>query len=268
MSCDPASVHVWRLEAGQPLGLLRDARFSARLAAAGRGGHGGDASPSGRENAFQSDFGAWSCGYTASDLVDEGVGGGAGLLLGTAEGAVRVCDLEGCRLREEWAVFDGPVSAVAGCRGPTSLAAVGSAAGALELLDWRRGRGAGATAAAHDGAVTALRWYSEALVLSGGADRTVAVWDARKLAAPLRRLQGHRKPVGGFRCHQTNVLSYAGTRIVVSDVHDPVGRELETTRIEAASRDQVGGRICALELLNYWHHFVVGTEDGLVKICA
>jgi hypothetical protein len=203
------------------------------------------------------------------------------LVAGTSEGFLQEFDVSRGKRLSLWKVSRGAAAAhsnrvLAVALQPAGAATVacGLASGHACALDSRTGLPV-FRLRAHGGGVSAVAWHDDSRVLTGGADRMISLWDCRMLrdggAQCIQSFQGHKDALQGFSLRGSDVLSYAGSRIAVGTLSpggvpsSPV--HLAPVKVQG-EKDGLDGRICAASLLPSWHHFVLGTEDGAVKVCS
>jgi len=203
------------------------------------------------------------------------------LVAGTSEGFLQEFDASRGKRLSLWKVSRGAaaghlsrVLAVALQPAGGTTVACGLASGHACALDARTGLPV-FSFRAHGGGVSAVAWHDDFCVLTGGTDRVMSLWDCRMLrdggAQCLQSFQGHRDALKGFSLRGSDVLSYAGSRIAVGTL-SPSGVSSSPVQLAPVKvqgeKDGPDGRICAASLMPSWHHFVLGTADGAVKVCS
>ena len=134
---------------------------------------------------------------------------------------------------------------------------------------------------AHEGGVLSLAaGPSAGQLLSGGADRRLALWDLRMASSssspapappPPARLavwRGHKDAVQSILLHGASVISFGGARMGVCSAAAPAdAAEIAPVRIRSA-RGKERAAITASALLPCARALVCGTDDGLVRIVS
>jgi WD40 repeat protein len=274
-------VHLWSAATGARRALMREPPAGGPAAEAGEG-----------------EWSDESRHITALLALGDGLDGR--LVAGLADGRLRYIDAAVGKLLVAWrcAPAGGPAGAApcvrclslvtppAAAGGPPLLVA-GLASGALSLLDGRAG-GVVATWRAHGDAMTTLlpAPFDHGQLLSGSADRTIALWDVRRLAAtggaggaaaavtPVMRFSGHCDPISALQLHGRDALSAAGGRVAALSLGAEAPRDAHSAAVVLSPgrlRTQRGAKeksaIGALALLPTSRLLLVAAEDGIVRVC-
>ena len=296
-SCDSSALHIWKVETCEQLAMFpllhnstgtsllpqassvslssslkRSQNVSPRSSASPLPPSLNEVSPAGQPVMVASEF--TCCAVEPVEMQR--------LVAGTSDGFLQEFDIHSGKRLSLWRVgrelrgmaANRVLSTAIQPVGGTTVAC-GLASGVACALDSRTGLPV-FRLQTHGGSITAIAWHGNSHVLTGGADRMMSLWDCRMLRRDrdsqcVQTFQGHRDTLGGFSLCGGDVLSYAGSRIAVGTLFavgahaSPVSLDPVRVRSEKDSHD---GRICAAVLLPAWHHFVLGTEDGAVKVCS
>ncbi|GAB2294187.1 hypothetical protein Dimus_028405 [Dionaea muscipula] len=154
-----------------------------------------------------------------------------------------------------------------------SWVAAGLSSGGCKLLDVRSGNVI-ASWRAHDGYVTKLAAPEDHLIVSCSLDRTLRIWDLRKNVPPAATtFRGHSDGISDFSVWGQDVISISRTKIGLSTLY-PGGDEDGQYRIVyqslyAADRGTKNMSVLSsITILPFSRLFLVGTEDGHLKICC
>lgn len=213
------------------------------------------------------------------------------LVAGTGNGSLRFIDVSRGQKLHLWkgefveSPFPSIVSAISPC-GSEKLQAGGGGAftspswiasglssGHCRLFDIRSGNVI-ASWRAHDGYVTKLATPEEHLLVSSSHDKTLKIWDLRRnLSLPLTVFRGHTEGVSGFSIWGQDIISTSKNKIGLSSLSkftDEDGEQRITPQNLYMSDN--GNRnvsvLTSICILPFSRLFLVGTEDGYMKICC
>ncbi|XP_021595628.1 protein GFS12 isoform X2 [Manihot esculenta] len=211
------------------------------------------------------------------------------LVVGTGNGSVRFIDVAHSRKLHLWrgeaveSTFPSLVSSICSCgsdktRADGTLAspswiATGLSSGNCRLFDLRSGNVI-ASWRAHDGYVTKLAAPEDHLLVSSSLDRTLRIWDLRRNWPPQPTIfKGHTDGISGFSVWGQDVISISKNKIGLST--------LSTSAEEDGQQQILPQKLCAadhgmknlsvlssIDILPFSRLFVVGTEDGYLRICC
>ncbi|VFQ76966.1 unnamed protein product [Cuscuta campestris] len=209
------------------------------------------------------------------------------LAVGTGNGSLRFIDVSQGKKLHLWrsesteSNFSSLTSSICAC-GSTesqvdetsdfpSCIAVGQSSGHCRLFDLRSGNII-ASWQAHDGFVTKLAAPKAHLLVSSSLDRTLKIWDLRRnwTSSPMV-FRGHGDGVSSFSVWGEDVISISKNKIGLSSLgssHD--GRNVVVPQY-LYTGDGESRNMCVLSsisILRFSRLFVVGTEDGQLKICC
>ena len=164
----------------------------------------------------------------------------------------------------------------------------GFGSGHLSVLDARNGSAITAWQA-HEETLTCADKVGEWGILTASKDKSIALWDLRRVhpgASAVQVFKGHKDAVSSMAVHQSNVLSVAGGRIGVTSLLTPpppieVGvlsprdlaysvptpERLDPMRLRSQRGTKETAPMSSIRVVSNSHVFIVGTEDGNVKIC-
>ncbi|KAF9674335.1 hypothetical protein SADUNF_Sadunf10G0116600 [Salix dunnii] len=212
------------------------------------------------------------------------------LVVGTGNGSLRFIDVsQGQKLhlwRGESADFSFPslVSAICSCGSdktpvdgalaPPSWVAAGLSSGHCKLFDLRSGNVI-ASWRAHDGYVTKLAAPEDYLLVSSSLDRTLRVWDLRRSWPPPQPsvLRGHTDGVLGFSIWGQDIISISRNKIGLSTLstftEEDGQQRITPQKLYAADNGTKNVSVLSsISILPFSRLFVVGTEDGYLRICC
>ncbi|XP_006349860.1 protein GFS12 isoform X2 [Solanum tuberosum] len=154
-----------------------------------------------------------------------------------------------------------------------SWVAVGQSSGHCRLFDVRSGKIISSWQA-HDGYVTKIATPEEHLLVSSSHDRTLKIWDLRRnwKSKPLAS-RGHTDGVSDFSIWGQNVISIFRSKIGLSSLassSDEDVQQLVTPQyLYMGDRESKNASVLSsISVLPFSRLFVVGTEDGHLKICC
>nr|XP_016503877.1 PREDICTED: protein GFS12-like isoform X2 [Nicotiana tabacum] len=288
-SCD-GTVHVWNGQTGKLISVF--AEFSTSSVQ-----HTGPLAKASKLNAEQANmlhFNSLSGGilntsfdgnlYTSmhySEYLDN-------LVVGTGNGSLRFIDVRQGQKLHLWrseateSNFPSLISSICSCASTKqqygnpqypSWVAVGQSSGYCRLFDVRSGKIISSWQA-HDGFVTKIAAPEEHLLVSSSLDRTLRIWDLRRnwKSEPLAS-RGHSDGVSGFSIWGQNVISISRSKIGISSLassSDEDAQQFVTPQyLYMGDRESKNASVLSsINILPFSRLFVVGTEDGHLKICC
>ncbi|KAI3459173.1 hypothetical protein Pfo_015836 [Paulownia fortunei] len=155
---------------------------------------------------------------------------------------------------------------------PSWIAAAFST-GYCRLFDMRSGKII-ASWQAHDGYVTKLAAAADHQLVSSSLDKTLRIWDLRRnWTAEHTVFRGYSDGVSGFSLWGQNVISLCKNKIGLSSLHssaDEDGQYRATRQLlyMADGESKNMSVLSAISILPFSRLFLVGTEDGHLKICC
>ncbi|XP_020277297.1 protein GFS12 isoform X2 [Asparagus officinalis] len=210
------------------------------------------------------------------------------LVAGMGNGSVRFIDVVHDQKLHLWKnnaaeySFASLVSAICSCgsgkfqeRAVTSPSyiAIGLSSGYCRLLDARSGNIISAWRA-HDGYITKLAAPEDNLLVSSSLDKTLRVWDLRRnLGSQSNVFRGHQDGISSFSIWGQDVISVSRNKIALTSLsrctNEGGQRQLSLQNLYTADK---GTRnlsvISTIDVLPFSRLFLVGTEDGYLKICS
>ncbi|XP_039020629.1 protein GFS12-like isoform X1 [Hibiscus syriacus] len=210
------------------------------------------------------------------------------LMVGTGNGSLRFIDVSQGRKLHLWkgefseSAFPSLVSAICSCgsdkeRGNGASAspswiAAGLSSGHCRLFDVRSGCVI-ACWRAHDGYVTKLAAPEDHLLVSSSLDRTLKIWDLRRNLPTPVTFKGHTDGVSSFSVWRQDVISISKNKIGLSSLARSADED-EQHRIipQKLYTSDHGGRnmsvLSSISIIPFSRLFLVGTEDGYLRICC
>ncbi|XP_052207583.1 protein GFS12 [Diospyros lotus] len=211
------------------------------------------------------------------------------LVVGTGNGSLRFIDVSQGQKLHLWrsesgeSSFPSLISSICAC-GPDKMRADGAttspswiaaglSSGFCRLLDMRSGNII-ASWRAHDGYVTKLAAPEEHLLVSSSLDKTLRIWDLRRDWPPQPIVfRGHSDGVSGFSVWGQDVISIAKNKIGLSSLSRSANEDvLPCVTPQYLYLADHGARnvsvLSSLSILPFSRLFLVGTEDGHLKICC
>ncbi|KAK0573871.1 hypothetical protein LWI29_014892 [Acer saccharum] len=289
-SCD-GTVHVWNSQTGKLLSLIAEPSFDSMHLAS-------PLSPASKINADQASM--LNSNTLSSGILTNAFDGSLYtclhhleslemLVVGTGNGSLRFIDITQGRKLHLWrgesteSGFTSLVSAICSCgsdkmqasgapASPSWIAA-GLSSGQCRLFDVRSGNVI-ASWKAHDGYVTKLAAPEDHLLLSSSLDRTLRIWDLRRnWPSQPTVFKGHTDGISGFSVWGKDVISISKNKIGLSSLSKPVDEDGQHRLIpqKLYMADQ-GTRnlsvLSSISILPFSRLFLVGTEDGYLRICC
>lgn len=212
------------------------------------------------------------------------------LVAGTGNGYLRFIDINAGRQLHLWrcepleSSFSSLISAIC-CSGhrdkleskkglsSSTWIAAGFSSGHCRLLDLKSGTII-AHWRAHDGFVTKLAALDEHLLISSSLDRTLRLWDLRRSRpTQLQVFRGHSDEVSSFSIWGHDMLSASGSKIGLSSLSRPYDQEQQQRifpqKLYSSDRGLKNmSAISTINVLPFSRLFLVGTEDGYLKVCC
>ncbi|KAL6626248.1 hypothetical protein ACP70R_029974 [Stipagrostis hirtigluma subsp. patula] len=212
------------------------------------------------------------------------------LVAGMGNGSIRFIDISRDQKLHLWKSdsaeisFSSLVSAICSCgsdklmkgssAASSSWIAAGLSSGYCRLLDERSGSIIAAWRA-HDGHITKLAAPDDHLIVSSSLDRTLRVWDLRgNLATQSNIFRSHSEGISSFSVWGQDVVSISRNKIALTSLWRPaseIGHEqLVLQNLYSADRGVKHKNLSVLStiaVLPLSRLFLVGTEDGFLKIC-
>ncbi|XP_039847459.1 protein GFS12-like isoform X2 [Panicum virgatum] len=156
----------------------------------------------------------------------------------------------------------------------SSWLAAGLSSGYCRLLDKRSGNII-AVWRAHDGHITKLAAPDDHLIVSSSLDKTLRVWDIRgNLAMQSNIFRSHSDGIPYFSVWGQDVISVSRNKIALTSLSRPssdIGhQQLALQNLYSADRGMKHKNLSVLStiaVLPLSTLFMVGTEDGFLKIC-
>lgn len=288
-SCD-GTIHVWNSKTGKLLSVFAEqSPDSAHLSSPSSSPSRINIDPANMLNSASLSSGILSSAfdgslYTCMHLLESD----EKIVVGTGNGSLRFIDIvHGQKLhlwRSEFfeSSFPSLISALCSCgsdkmqadgaAGFPSWIAAGLSSGNCKMLDARSGNVI-ASWRAHDGYVTKLAAPEGHLLVSSSLDRTLRIWDLRK-NWPCHRsvLRGHSDGVSGFSVWGQDVISISKNKIGLSSLTRPAdedGQRVTPQNLYMADRGTKNlSVLSSISILPFSRLFLVGTEDGYLRICC
>lgn len=267
VSCDTsAAAHVWKADSGETV-------FVAKEPGHGPVGGAATAPPGG---VLEDDRG-FTC-ILANETS-------TGVVLGTGDGRVRLLDVGTSKLLSSWRCIPSEGTGVTAIKAlgsrPSGALYAAASSGHLVALDRRSGCVTSAWRA-HEGALTCVECVGEHGVLTGSADKALLLWDVRmqppagwfgasRDAPPAVAYRGHKDAVSSVALlGEAAALSTAGGRVGIhslAGVDGPREITVEPRRLYNARGAKEKATLACVRALSLSRGFVVGTDDGHVRVC-
>ncbi|XP_020588654.1 protein GFS12-like [Phalaenopsis equestris] len=211
------------------------------------------------------------------------------LIAGMGNGSIRYIDVLQDRKLHLWKTesaeysYSSLVSAICSCGSEKlcreraidspSWIAAGLSTGYCRLLDARSGSVI-AFWRAHDGYITKLGALEDHLLLSSSLDKTLRLWDLRRnLAAQTNIFRGHQDGISSFCAWGQDVISISRNNIALTSVsrsmEEVLQQKISPQKLYSADRGvRNPSALSAISVLPFSRLFLVGTEDGFLKVCC
>lgn len=225
--------------------------------------------------------------YTCMHLLDSA----ETLVVGTGNGSLRFIDVARGQKLHIWrgesneSSFHSLISAVCssgsskaqagGISTSPSLIATGQSSGHCKLFDAKSGNVV-ASWRAHDGYVTKLASPEEHLLISSSLDRTLRVWDLRmNLPSQPIIFRGHSDGISSFSIWGQDVISISRNRIGLlslskSAIETDGQHQIIPQKLYVSSDNGMRSlsALSSISILPFSRLFLIGTEDGYLRICC
>ncbi|KDP27993.1 hypothetical protein JCGZ_19073 [Jatropha curcas] len=211
------------------------------------------------------------------------------LAVGTGNGSLRFIDVARGRKLHLWrgeaieSAFPSLVSSICSCGSDKtqddgtfpspSWIAAGLSSGHCRLFDLRSGNVI-ASWRAHDGYVTKLAAPEDYLLVSSSLDRTLRIWDLRRNLPPQPTVfKGHTDGISSFSVWGQDVISISKNKIGLStlsrSVEEDGQHQIAPQKLYAVDHGMKNlSVLSSISILPFSRLFVVGTEDGYLRICC
>lgn len=289
-SCD-GTIHLWDIQTGERIAVFSESIGSSRSFSSaqvensrvpnvGIVGTSGTALSSGMLST-----GLHGSHYTCMHLMEME----ERLVAGTGNGHARFFDLPSGQCLHLWRcdlelsgsslvsaiTSSGKQSHIDGGRAmSSSWIAMGFNLGHCRLLDLRAGNFV-ASWRAHEGFITKLAAFEEHYLISSSLDKTLCLWDLRRnVPAQVCAFQGHTHGVSSFALWSSNLLSAGGNKIGLSSLSHlaPQGQDwwqaVKCHKLFSTDLSNLNlSSITAISVLPFSRFFLVGTDDGYLRVC-
>ncbi|XP_050372767.1 protein GFS12 isoform X2 [Argentina anserina] len=285
-SCD-GTIHVWNSRTGKLISVFSEPSVDSAHNAS-------PPSSSSRANADQSNM--LSSNTMSSGILTGAFDGslytsmhqtefGDTLVAGTGNGSLRFIDVVRGQKLHLWRGdylelgFPSIVSTICSCgsdkmqpdgvSSPSWIAA-GMSSGHCRLFDARSGNVI-VSWRAHDGYITKLAAPEDHLLVSSSLDKTLRIWDLRRnVPSQPTILRGHTDGVSSFSVWGQDVISIARNKIGLSSLSASLDDQAVTS--QKLYMGDHGARnfsvLSSISILPFSRLFLVGTEDGYLRICC
>ncbi|RDX85099.1 Protein GFS12, partial [Mucuna pruriens] len=212
------------------------------------------------------------------------------LIVGTGNGSLRFFDVARGQKLHMWrgesneSSFPSLISAICstgsdkmqagGNSTLSSFIAAGLSSGHCKLFDAKSGNVISSWRA-HDGYVTKLAAPEEHLLVSSSLDRTLRVWDLR-MNLPLQPIifRGHSDGISSFSIWGQDVISISRNRIgllsLSKSAHETdMQHYIIPQKLYVSDNGQRSlSALSSISILPFSRLFLIGTEDGYLRICC
>ncbi|XP_022760770.1 LOW QUALITY PROTEIN: protein GFS12-like [Durio zibethinus] len=210
------------------------------------------------------------------------------VVVGTGNGSLRFIDVSQGRKLHLWkgefseSAFPSLVSAICSCGSDKEQGngvyasprwtAAGLSSGHCRLFDVRSGNVI-ACWRAHDGYVTKLAAPEEHLLVSSSLDKTLRIWDLRRNLPEPVTFKGHSDGISGFSLWGQDVISISRNKIGLSSLaksadEDGQHRVIPQKLYSSDNGSRNMSVLSSISIIPFSRLFVVGTEDGYLRICC
>lgn len=283
-SCD-GTIHVWNSQTGKAISIIAESSSNlAQLSVPSSSAMKINTEQASMLNLYphsggiftSNDSSLYTCMHFLESLEK--------LVVGTGNGSLRFIDPAVNEKLHMWNTepadygFPSLVSAICSCGSDKmeftsshSWIAVGLGSGNCRLLDARSGNVI-ASWRAHDGYVTKLAAPEDHILVSSSLDKTLRIWDLRKSLPPQPIVyKGHSDSILDFSVWGQDIVSISKNKIGLSSLasvneygqHCVVHQALHTANRGFRNMSVLS----SIAILPFSRLFLVGTEDGQLKIC-
>ncbi|KAG6664127.1 protein GFS12 [Carya illinoinensis] len=211
------------------------------------------------------------------------------LAAGTGNGSLRFIDISRGQMLHLWrgdsveSGFPSLISALCSCGSDTTQAcgtraspswiAAGLSTGHCRLFDLRSGNVI-TSWRAHDGYVTKLAAPEDHLLISSSHDRTLRIWDLRRNWPPQATIfKGHTDGVSSFSLWGQDVITISRNRIGLTSLSKSADEDghlrIMPQKLYLADNGTKNlSMLSSISILPFSRLFLVGTEDGYLRICC
>ncbi|KAK7343619.1 hypothetical protein VNO77_12511 [Canavalia gladiata] len=290
-SCD-GTIHIWNSQTGKQISVFAESQIESGHPTS----HPSSVSKINSDQANVLNLNTLSNGilssafdsslYTCMHLLYSG----ETLVVGTGNGSLRFIDVARAQKLHMWSgesnesSFPSLISAICstgsdnmradGLSTLPSLIATGLSSGHCKLFDAKSGNVI-ASWRAHDGYVTKLAAPEEHLLVSSSLDRTLRVWDLRmNLPSQPIIFRGHSDGISSFSIWGQDVISISRNRIGLLSLskstnetdgqHHIIPQKLYVSDNGMRSLSALS----SISILPFSRLFLIGTEDGYLRICC
>ncbi|KAJ1423857.1 WD40/YVTN repeat-like-containing domain superfamily [Sesbania bispinosa] len=290
-SCD-GTIHIWNSQTGKQISVFAESQTES--------GHPASHPPSvlkiNSDQANVLNLNTLSNGilssafdsslYTCMHLLDSA----ETLVVGTGNGSLRFIDIARGQKLHIWrgesneSSFPSLISAICssgsdkmqagGISTLPSLIATGLSSGHCKLFDAKSGSVISSWRA-HDGYVTKLAAPDEHLLISSSLDRTLRVWDLRmNLPSQPIIFRGHSDGISSFSIWGQDVISISRNRIgllsLSKSANETDGQyHIIPQKLYVSDNGMRSlSALSSISILPFSRLFLIGTEDGYLRICC
>ncbi|KAE9611270.1 putative protein kinase CMGC-CDKL-Cr family transcription factor WD40-like family [Lupinus albus] len=290
-SCD-GTIHIWNSQTGKQISVFAESQAESVHPTS----HLSSASKINSDQANVLNLNTLSNGilssafdsslYTCMHLLDSA----ENIVVGTGNGSLRFINVARGQKLHIWrgesneSSFPSLISAIysygsekmqaGGISTLPSLIATGLSSGHCKLFD-TKSRNVIASWRAHDGYVTKLAAPEEHLLISSSLDRTLRVWDLRmNLPSQPIIFRGHSDGISSFSIWGQDVISISRNRIgllsLSKSANETDGQHHINPQRLYISDNGIRGlsALSSISILPFSRLFLIGTEDGFLRICC
>ncbi|XP_042027459.1 protein GFS12 isoform X3 [Salvia splendens] len=281
-SCD-GTVHIWNGQTGRLISIFSERSLASSTQLAERDEDNMlhfNPLPSGMlSSAFHGNS------YTTMDYL----GFSDRLIVGTGNGSLRFIDVNQGQKLHLWrsecvdSGFPPIISSICSSSsvrmspeesmGFPSWIAAASSTGQCRLFDLRSGKIISSWQA-HDGYVTELAATADYQLVSSSLDKTLRIWDLRRnWSSEQRVFRGYSDGVSGFSVWGQNIISICRNKIGLSSLQSHADEDghyrASLQHVYMADGEAKNASVLsAITILPFSRLFLLGTEDGYLKICC